>query len=142
MPQEIEEYVQRIGRTGRLGNQGIATSLFDPDEDYLLIDPIIKTLASVMNIIYLFFSLNPIHFYTFLIVLVQANQEIPKWLLQLGREAKFNDVKDDFDKFGGSDIRIVTNIYTMFIIVFYIMQENLWYRKFFSSALNINLHYK
>ncbi|KAL5240072.1 hypothetical protein ACI65C_007482 [Semiaphis heraclei] len=83
MPQEIEEYVQRIGRTGRLGNQGIATSLFDPDEDYLLIDPIIKTLAS-------------------------ANQEIPKWLLQLGREAKFNDVKDDFDKFGGSDIRILS----------------------------------
>jgi len=53
MPQEIEEYVQRIGRTGRLGNQGIATSFFDPDEDYLLIEPIIKTLASVMNV-YLF----------------------------------------------------------------------------------------
>jgi probable ATP-dependent RNA helicase DDX4 len=58
MPQEIEEYVQRIGRTGRLGNQGIATSFFDPDEDYLLIEPIIKTLASVMNVyfftVYLF----------------------------------------------------------------------------------------
>jgi len=56
MPQEIEEYVQRIGRTGRLGNQGIATSLFDPEEDYLLIDPIINTLASVMIIILIFFS--------------------------------------------------------------------------------------
>ncbi|XP_015365139.1 PREDICTED: ATP-dependent RNA helicase vasa, isoform A-like [Diuraphis noxia] len=83
MPQEIEEYVQRIGRTGRLGNQGIATSLFDPDEDHLLIDPIINTLAS-------------------------ANQEIPNWLLKLGRESKFNDANVDFDKFGGSDIRILS----------------------------------
>lgn len=55
MPQEIEEYVQRIGRTGRLGNQGIAISFFDPDEDFLLIDPLIKTLASVMNIILIYF---------------------------------------------------------------------------------------
>lgn len=55
MPLEIEEYVQRIGRTGRLGNQGIATSLFDPDEDYLLVDPIIKILASVINLILIFF---------------------------------------------------------------------------------------
>uniref|UniRef100_A0A2H8TMV3 Putative ATP-dependent RNA helicase DDX4 n=1 Tax=Melanaphis sacchari TaxID=742174 RepID=A0A2H8TMV3_9HEMI len=86
MPQTIEEYVQRIGRTGRLGNQGIATSFFDPDEDHLLIEPIIKTLAS-------------------------ANQEIPNWLVKLGREAKYNDDDDDvLDHFGGSDIRIVINI--------------------------------
>ncbi|XP_026821248.1 ATP-dependent RNA helicase vasa-like isoform X2 [Rhopalosiphum maidis] len=84
MPQEIEEYVQRIGRTGRLGNQGIATSFFDPDEDYLLIEPIIKTLVS-------------------------ANQEIPNWLVKLGREAKYNDVDDVLDQFGGSDIRINSN---------------------------------
>lgn len=58
MPLEIEEYVQRIGRTGRLGNQGIATSLFDPDEDYLLVDPIIKILASVINLIHIFFYSN------------------------------------------------------------------------------------
>lgn len=50
MPQEIEEYVQRIGRTGRLGNQGVATSFFDPDRDHFLIDPIIKTLSLVLNI--------------------------------------------------------------------------------------------
>lgn len=49
MPKEIEEYVQRIGRTGRLGNQGIATSFFDVDDDYLLVDPIIKILKLVMN---------------------------------------------------------------------------------------------
>lgn len=50
MPREIEEYVQRIGRTGRLGNQGVSTSFFDPDYDYFLIEPIIKTLSSVFNL--------------------------------------------------------------------------------------------
>jgi len=58
MPLEIEEYVQRIGRTGRVGNQGIATSLFDPDEDCLLVDPIIKILASVIHFILIFFKFN------------------------------------------------------------------------------------
>lgn len=55
MPLDIEEYVQRIGRTGRIGNKGIATSLFDPDEDYLLVDQIITILASVINLILVFF---------------------------------------------------------------------------------------
>lgn len=50
MPQEIEEYVQRIGRTGRLGNQGYATSFFDPDYDHFLINPIIKILSSVLDL--------------------------------------------------------------------------------------------
>ena len=30
MPNEIDEYVHRIGRTGRVGNTGRATSFFDP----------------------------------------------------------------------------------------------------------------
>ena len=32
MPTEVEEYVHRIGRTGRVGNQGHATST-DPPSD-------------------------------------------------------------------------------------------------------------
>lgn len=32
MPKEIDEYVHRIGRTGRLGNEGKATSFYDPDQ--------------------------------------------------------------------------------------------------------------
>lgn len=32
MPKDIDEYVHRIGRTGRLGNEGKATSFYDPDE--------------------------------------------------------------------------------------------------------------
>ena len=30
MPKDIDEYVHRIGRTGRVGNLGKATSFFDP----------------------------------------------------------------------------------------------------------------
>lgn len=50
MPDEIEEYVQRIGRTGRLGNQGLATSFFDDKKDCHLVEPIIKILLSVFNL--------------------------------------------------------------------------------------------
>lgn len=48
MPQDIEEYIQRIGRTGRLGNQGKATSFFEVEHDYHLVEPIIKTLSLVL----------------------------------------------------------------------------------------------
>ena len=30
LPSSIDEYVHRIGRTGRVGNLGKATSFFDP----------------------------------------------------------------------------------------------------------------
>lgn len=63
MPQDIEEYVQRIGRTGRLGNQGKATSFFEVDRDYSLVDQIITILSSV---VYLYLSIFKYpHFYVF-----------------------------------------------------------------------------
>lgn len=30
MPKSVDDYVHRIGRTGRVGNVGKATSFFDP----------------------------------------------------------------------------------------------------------------
>ena len=33
LPSDIEEYVHRIGRTGRVGNSGKSISFFDPDRD-------------------------------------------------------------------------------------------------------------
>lgn len=60
MPNEIEEYIQRIGRTGRLGNQGIATSFFCDKKDNHLIEPIKKILLSVFN---LFSSVTLINLY-------------------------------------------------------------------------------
>lgn len=37
LPEDIDEYVHRIGRTGRMGNQGFATSLFDPRDVNILL---------------------------------------------------------------------------------------------------------
>lgn len=56
LPREIEEYVHRIGRTGRCGNVGISTSFYDPSKDAHLSPALIKTLSD-------------------------ANQEVPDWLV-------------------------------------------------------------
>ncbi len=47
LPQEIEEYVHRIGRTGRIGNQGKATSFFCRGKDEGLARGLVKILADV-----------------------------------------------------------------------------------------------
>merc|ERR1712039_610927 len=35
LPKDAESYVHRIGRTGRIGNKGVATSLVGPNEKAL-----------------------------------------------------------------------------------------------------------
>jgi probable ATP-dependent RNA helicase DDX4 len=45
LPKTIEEYVHRIGRTGRLGNIGKAISFYDPEKDY----PIAFDLAIILK---------------------------------------------------------------------------------------------
>ena len=49
LPSGIDEYVHRIGRTGRCGNLGRATSFFDPDvsQDKDLARSLVKTLGDV-----------------------------------------------------------------------------------------------
>ena len=49
MPSNIEDYVHRIGRTGRCGNTGLATSFFDPSADTQLARPLAKVLADVCS---------------------------------------------------------------------------------------------
>lgn len=49
LPKCIEDYVHRIGRTGRCGNEGKATSFFDPNDDGDLARPLIKILQDVSN---------------------------------------------------------------------------------------------
>ena len=53
MPTNIEDYVHRIGRTGRVGNTGVAISFINERNK-----PIIKDLYSLMS---------------------KLNQEIPSW---------------------------------------------------------------
>ena len=48
LPQDIEEYVHRIGRTGRIGNKGRATSFFQPGKDDKLARSLVKVLSEVV----------------------------------------------------------------------------------------------
>lgn len=45
LPKSIEEYVHRIGRTGRVGNKGKATSFYSPEEDGALASDLVRILS-------------------------------------------------------------------------------------------------
>ena len=51
MPNDVDEYVHRIGRTGRLGNLGKATSFFDAESDADVAGPLVKMLSSAGAVI-------------------------------------------------------------------------------------------
>ncbi|XP_062270784.1 probable ATP-dependent RNA helicase DDX4 [Scomber scombrus] len=55
LPNNIDEYVHRIGRTGRCGNTGRAVSFYDPDADSQLASSLVTVLS-------------------------KAQQEVPSWL--------------------------------------------------------------
>ena len=57
MPSDYDEYVHRIGRTGRVGNLGLATSFFNE-----------KNVNICVNLYHL---------------LVETKQEVPLWLPDL-----------------------------------------------------------
>ncbi|XP_031951160.1 probable ATP-dependent RNA helicase DDX4 isoform X1 [Corvus moneduloides] len=63
LPSTIEEYVHRIGRTGRCGNIGKAIGFFDNNSDGHLAQPLVKVLSD-------------------------AQQEVPFWLTEVAFEAK------------------------------------------------------
>ena len=65
LPDSIDDYVHRIGRTGRAGNTGLATAFFNPSGDRNLAKPLVKLLR-------------------------EARQEVPDWL---AREASMPKVK-------------------------------------------------
>lgn len=64
LPGDVEEYVHRIGRTGRMGNLGLATSFFNHKNHNL-----VRDLVSL---------------------LIEANQELPGWLDDMFSEAKYS----------------------------------------------------
>ncbi|XP_007486388.3 probable ATP-dependent RNA helicase DDX4 isoform X2 [Monodelphis domestica] len=49
LPSTIDEYVHRIGRTGRCGNIGKAISFFDPEPDSHLAQPLVKVLSDAQQ---------------------------------------------------------------------------------------------
>lgn len=78
LPKSIDEYVHRIGRTGRVGNDGKATSFYDPETDSALAGDLAK-------------------------ILKLADHEVPEFLLNAsgggGGGGNFGN------KFGGRDFR-------------------------------------
>lgn len=50
LPGTIEEYVHRIGRTGRIGNKGLATAFFQSDKDSSLARSLVKVLSDVSSV--------------------------------------------------------------------------------------------
>merc|ERR1711963_104139 len=62
MPSDVEEYVHRIGRTGRMGNLGLATSFFNEKNRNLT-----KDLVELI---------------------VEANQDLPSWLEAMSLDSR------------------------------------------------------
>lgn len=51
MPKDVDEYVHRIGRTGRCGNKGKATSFFDEERDGEIVEKLKNILAGSHQIV-------------------------------------------------------------------------------------------
>lgn len=62
LPSDVEEYVHRIGRTGRVGNLGVATSFFNDKNRNMALDLIE--------------------------LLMETSQEVPEWLRNVGNEVQ------------------------------------------------------
>lgn len=76
LPTEIDEYVHRIGRTGRCGHTGKSTSFYSPADDSRLAQSLVSILA-------------------------EANQEVPQFLENCGAGGEF----DNDGIYGGVDTR-------------------------------------
>lgn len=76
MPKSIDEYVHRIGRTGRVGNSGRASSFYDPMGDSAIANDLVRILS-------------------------QAGQPLPEFLGGAGG-GSYGGGGDDF---GGHDVR-------------------------------------
>ncbi|XP_049623674.1 ATP-dependent RNA helicase DDX3X-like isoform X1 [Suncus etruscus] len=89
LPSDIEEYVHRIGRTGRVGNLGLATSFFNERNANITKD--------------------------LLALLVEAKQEVPSWLENLAYEHQYRGSSHGRSKsrlsggFGATDYRQSSN---------------------------------
>jgi len=78
LPKEIDEYVHRIGRTGRVGNSGTAISFFNDRDD----SPIASKLAKL---------------------LAEANQNVPSWLASFDDGMTFAVDADKDTRHGNDD---------------------------------------
>ena len=52
LPSEIDEFVHRIGRTGRIGHKGKATSFFQQGKDDKIARSLVKVLSDVSIVVF------------------------------------------------------------------------------------------
>ncbi|KAK7392764.1 hypothetical protein VNO78_21211 [Psophocarpus tetragonolobus] len=83
LPNDIDDYVHRIGRTGRAGKMGLATAFFNEGNLSMA-----KPLADLMQ---------------------EANQEVPAWLTRYAARATYSgghrNRRSGGSRFGGRDFR-------------------------------------
>lgn len=81
LPNDIDDYVHRIGRTGRAGKKGLATAFFNENNASLA-----RALADLMQ---------------------EANQEVPTWLSRYAARSSFGgrNRRSGGGRFGGRDYR-------------------------------------
>ncbi|KAK2978909.1 hypothetical protein RJ640_019224 [Escallonia rubra] len=81
LPNDIDDYVHRIGRTGRAGKSGLATAFFNENNSSLA-----RSLSELMQ---------------------EANQEVPAWLSRFAAKASYGGGKNrrGGGRFGGRDFR-------------------------------------
>ncbi|XWS71048.1 hypothetical protein CRYUN_Cryun03dG0103600 [Craigia yunnanensis] len=80
LPNDIDDYVHRIGRTGRAGNTGLATAFFNDNNASLA-----RSLADLMQ---------------------ESNQEVPAWLTRYAaRSFGGRNRRPGGGRFGGRDFR-------------------------------------
>ncbi|KAJ3122097.1 DEAD-box ATP-dependent RNA helicase [Nowakowskiella sp. JEL0407] len=68
LPNEIDDYVHRIGRTGRAGNFGRATAFFNVDKDRAILKDLLE-------------------------ILKEAHQEVPEWLEKCYRDIESGELQ-------------------------------------------------
>ncbi|AES71876.1 putative RNA helicase [Medicago truncatula] len=82
LPNDIDDYVHRIGRTGRAGKKGLATAFFNENNTSMA-----RSLQDLMQ---------------------EANQEVPAWLSRFAARSSFGGGKNRRSgggRFGGRDFR-------------------------------------
>jgi len=80
LPTNIEDYIHRIGRTGRIGNTGKAISFFVRGTDEALARGLVKVLAN-------------------------SEQVVPDWLEEVAERALATDYGPKSGKYGAKDVR-------------------------------------
>ena len=81
LPNDIDDYVHRIGRTGRAGKTGLATAFFNENNSSMA-----RSLAELMQ---------------------ESNQEVPAWLSRYAARSSFGGGRNrrSGGRFGGRDFR-------------------------------------